>query len=64
VTGETTTTTTAPACTMPGNTEPCGTVALAEVVDAINEWAAGRMSLGDVIDLINSWADPTNYPAN
>ena len=50
------------ACTMPGNTPPCDTVELEEVVDAINDWAAGTLDLGYVIDLINSWADPTTYP--
>jgi hypothetical protein len=48
---------------MKGNEPPCDEVTLSEVVDAINQWAAGNLSLGEVIDLINSWANPAGYPA-
>jgi hypothetical protein len=46
---------------MKGNEPPCDVVTLAEVVDTINQWAAGNIDLGEIIDLINSWADPVRY---
>jgi hypothetical protein len=55
-------TTTVPGpCIMKGNEPPCDEVTLSEVVDAINQWAAGNLDLGQVIDLINSWADPAGH---
>ena len=60
----TTTTLSNQTCLMPGNSAPCNAVELAEVISAINSWAAGNMTLGAVIDLINSWADVVAHPAN
>jgi hypothetical protein len=58
----TTSTTLSGPCVMKGNEPPCDLVTLAEVVDAINQWASGNLNLGQVIDLINSWAEPSSYP--
>jgi Mg-chelatase subunit ChlD len=58
------TTTTQVTCQMPGNTPPCETIALSEVVSAINAWAVGDLNLGEVIDMINSWADPISHQPN
>jgi len=43
-------------CPMEGDTSPCGTVELSEVIDLINLWAANQAELSNVIDLINAWA--------
>jgi len=48
---------------MKGNEPPCETITLPEVIEAINQWAAGDLNLSGVIHLINSWADPLAYPA-
>jgi hypothetical protein len=51
---------------MPGNypdeNGSCDEVTLSEIVNAINQWAAGTFELGDVVALINSWADPIHHP--
>jgi len=54
----TSTTTTLTECDLPGDTSPCGTVELSEVIDFINLWAAAdpTATLAAVIDLINVWA--------
>ena len=49
-------------CTLPGNSPPCDTVTLSEVVAAINEWSGGGLMLNAVVSLINSWASPESYP--
>jgi len=56
VTTTTTTTTIAGECTLVGDTEPCGTITLSEVIDLISLWAAEGAELSDVIDLINAWS--------
>jgi len=43
-------------CSMAGDTFPCGTITLAEVVDYITTWQEGNASLGDVVDLIDAWS--------
>ena len=53
-----------PSCNMPGNSPPCETVSLQEVVAAINQWAEDSMTLGEVIDLIYAWVDPSGHPPN
>jgi hypothetical protein len=49
------TTTTTPQCNLPGDTPPCGTIALGEIIDHIIKWSAGQASLSEVIDMINAW---------
>jgi len=51
-----TSTTIAGECTLVGDTAPCGTVELAEVIDLITLWSSEQAELADVIDLINAWA--------
>lgn len=48
----------AKSCTLSGDYPPSKTTSLKEVVDMINNWAAGRATLSDVITLINAWAAP------
>jgi len=55
-TTSTTTTTIAGECTLAGDTEPCGTITLSEVIDFITLWSADGAILSEVIDLINAWA--------
>jgi len=55
-TSATTTSTTLSPCTKPGDSPPCDEISLTEVINYINEWAAGRAELGDVIDLIAAWS--------
>lgn len=43
-------------CDLAGDYPPCGEVTLPEVIDFINQWAAGNAELSEVIDLINTWA--------
>jgi hypothetical protein len=43
-------------CALMGDTPPCGAVGIPEIVNVINQWAAGNLSLSDVIALINAWA--------
>ena len=42
-------------CELAGDTPPCDTVTLSEVIDGINDWTIGEMTLTDVISLINAW---------
>ena len=49
-------------CVMQGNSPPCDSVTLSEVVAAINDWSGGGVTLNAVVSLINSWASPESYP--
>jgi hypothetical protein len=42
-------------CSLAGDTPPCGTVTLSEVIDGINSWLVNQMDLSEVISLINAW---------
>jgi parallel beta-helix repeat protein len=52
----TSTTSTQGQCPLPGDYPPCAAVSLDEIVNRINEWAAGRADLAEVVNLINVWA--------
>ena len=54
--------TTIPVCVMQGNTPPCDTVSMGEVLNAINKWSNGDMSLTSILNLIGAWSDPVRYP--
>jgi hypothetical protein len=43
-------------CIMPGDTPPCGTVDLQEIVDSIDDWENGTFSLTDVLTLISYYS--------
>jgi hypothetical protein len=43
-------------CEVPGDTIPCGSVSVGEVVLYINSWTEGKADLGEVVDLIKEWS--------
>ena len=44
------------ACSLTGDTAPCGKISISEIVGLINKWASEQAKLVDVIALINAWA--------